>query len=358
MPFTSGGRFLKGIRLHNTGPIRFGRRQIGLGLPVVVIAEIGINHEGDPGLCLELVEEAARAGADAVKLQTIDADENYVPGTESHAVFSRAQLDRKATANAFDRARELGMEALTTCGDIATLAWVNALEPAAHKISSGLITHLPLIRATASTGRPLLISTGMSNLETARRAVAAARSAGADEICFLQCTSVYPAPHDMLNLRGIGTLSQELGLPAGFSDHSLGVEAAALAVAAGAVVIEKHFSLDPARAGFDHRLSVAPDGLRELVRIVRRAEAMLGAPGKDLSEEQATAADRYLRSIVARRDIAPGEVLTLDNIGFMRTLPEQRGMPPGDWDRLSGCKAVRAIRKHQTIVPEDLVQQD
>lgn len=349
---------MKARTLTETKPIRFGRRQIGPGLPVVVIAEIGINHEGDLELCLALVERAARAGADAIKLQTIDADENYVPGTQSHTVFSQAQLDRKATAGVFARARELGMEALTTCGDMATLAWVDALEPAAHKISSGLITHLPLIRAAAATGRPLLISTGMSDLETARRAAEVARTAGADELCFLQCTSVYPAPPDMLNLRGISTLRRELEVPVGYSDHSIGAAAAALAVAAGAVVIEKHFSLDPGRNGFDHRLSVDPAGLRELVEAVRQAEVMLGVPGKSFSAQQVAAAKRYLRSIVARRDIAPGDVLTLDNVGFMRTAPEQRGMPPGDWDSLCGRKVARAIRRHQTIAPEDLVRRD
>jgi N-acetylneuraminate synthase/N,N'-diacetyllegionaminate synthase len=340
------------------GTIRFGSRRIGSGQPVVVIAEIGVNHEGDAELCLELVEQAARAGADAIKLQTLDADENYVPGTESHAVFARAQLDRQATAAAFERARAFGMEALTTCGDMATLAWVDALNPAAHKISSGLITHLPLIRAAAATGRPLLVSTGMSDLETARKAAETARSAGAEELCFLQCTSIYPAPPETLNLRGIATLSRELGVPAGYSDHSLGFEAAALAVAAGAVVIEKHFSLDPAREGFDHRLSVDPAGLRELVQAVRRAETMLGTPGKAFSDQQAAAANRYLRSIVARRDIAPGEPLSLDNVGFMRTVPERRGLPPGEWESLCGCIAARAIRRYQTIQPEDLVPRD
>jgi sialic acid synthase SpsE len=340
------------------GIIRFGGRQIGPGQPVVVIAEIGVNHEGDAALCLELVEQAARAGADAIKLQTLDADENYVPGTESHAVFAKAQLDRQATAAAFESARTLGMEALTTCGDMPTLAWVDALNPAAHKISSGLITHLPLIRAAAATGRPLLISTGMTDLETARIAAETARSAGAKDLCFLQCTSIYPAPPETLNLRSIATLTCELGVPAGYSDHCLGVEAAALAVAAGAVVIEKHFSLDPGREGFDHRLSVDPAGLRELVQAVRRAETMLGTPDKAISDQQAVAATRYLRSIVARRDIAPGEPLSLDNVGFMRTFPEQRGLPPGEWERLSGSTAARAIRRYQTILTEDLLSRD
>jgi sialic acid synthase SpsE len=335
---------------------RFGGRHIGAGQPALVIAEIGVNHEGDPASCFRLIELAAQAGADAIKLQTLDADENYVPGTESHAVFAKSQLSREVTAQAFKLARSLGMEALTTCGDMVTLAWVDRLEPAAHKISSGLVTHLPLIRAAALTGRPLLISTGMSDISLAREAVTAARTAGATDLCLLQCTSIYPAPAESLNLRSIFALSREFGVPAGFSDHSLGVEAAGLAVAAGAAVIEKHFSLDPSRPGFDHRLSVDPVALKELVNTVRRAERMLGTATKDCSGAQADAAQRYLRSIVARRSILPGEVLTLENVGFMRTLPEKRGLPPRAWEQLAGRTAVRALERYQAIHPDDIAR--
>lgn len=335
-------------------PVRFGKRYIGPDCPVVVIAEIGVNHEGDPETCCKLVEMAAGAGADAVKFQTLDADENYVPGTESHAVFSKAQLTPEETAEAFRLARSLGMEVLTTCGDMETLAWVDKLEPAAHKISSGLVTHLPLIRAAAATGRPLIISTGMCDIVLAREAVVAASTAGATELCLLQCTSIYPAPIDFLNLRSIGILSREFRVPVGFSDHSLGDEAAGLAVAAGAMVIEKHFSLDPSRPGFDHRLSVDPAGLKALVCAVRRAEVMLGSAEKACSTEQEVAAQRYLRSIVARRDIELGETLTLENVGFMRTLPENRGLPPGAWDQLVGGRTVRTLDRYQSIQLDDI----
>lgn len=335
-------------------PIPFGSRHIGPGSPVVVIAEIGVNHEGDAETCLCMVEEAAKAGADAIKLQTLDASENYVPGTESHTVFSRAQLTPEATAEVFGLAKSLGMEAFTTCGDVATLAWVDRLGPAAHKISSGLITHLPLIMAAASTGRPLLISTGMCGLEMIRNAVEAARMAKGRHLCLLQCTSTYPASSDSLHLKAIRTLADEFDTPSGFSDHSLGHDAAMLAVAAGAAVIEKHFSLDPARPDFDHRLSVDAAGLADLVAAVRRAEIMLGSAEKECSEEQLTAAERYMRSIVARTDILAGSPLTLDNVGFMRALPGDRGLSPGCWDELVGRRAGRDIKRYETIRLEDL----
>lgn len=341
--------------LTDLAPIRFGKRHIGPDHPVVVIAEIGVNHEGDPATCFRLVEMAAGAGADAVKFQTLDADENYVPGTESHAIFSKAQLTPETTAEAFRLALSLGMEVLTTCGDMETLAWVDRLEPAAHKISSGLVTHLPLIRAAAETGRPVMISTGMCDIVLAREAVNAAKTAGATELCLLQCTSIYPAPIDSLNLSSIRMLGREFNVPVGFSDHSLGDEAAGLAVAAGAMVIEKHFSLDPSRPGFDHRLSVDPGGLKALVCTVRRAEKMLGSAEKTCSTEQVIAAQRYLRSIVARRSIEPGEILTLENVGFMRTLPENRGLPPGAWDQLAGRQTARSLDRYQAIQLDDIV---
>lgn len=333
---------------------RIGTRLVGDGHPVFVIAEIGINHEGDPDVCLQMVEEAAKAGADAVKLQTIDADENYVPGTESHEIFSRAWISREATAEAFALARSLGMEAFTTCGDITTLSWVDCLNPSAHKISSGLITHLPLIQAAAETGKPIILSSGMCGTDEIRRAIETAYLGGAKDICVLQCTSIYPASPESLNLRAIRTLSAEFGIPAGFSDHSVGCRAAALAVAAGASVLEKHFSLDPSRLGFDHRLSLDRSGLTELVAAVREAETMLGKKEKILSEAQRASADRYLRSIVARRDIADGERLTLENTGFMRTQPDKRGLSPANWREVAGGRVVRSIKRYQAIRSEDL----
>lgn len=335
-------------------PIPFGTRCIGPGHPTVIIAEIGINHEGDAGICLELVRKAAEAGADAIKLQTLDADENYVPGTESHDIFSKGRLSREETAKAFDLARSLGMEALTTCGDLATLAWVDDLHPAAHKISSGLITHIPLIRAAAATRRPLIISTGMSDLDAARAAVRAAREAGGTDICLLQCTSIYPAPAETLNLRSIETLRWDFECPSGFSDHSLGVEAASLAVAAGANALEKHFSLDPTKPGFDHPISVDPAGMKQLVAAVRRAETILGTAEKAFTAEQKNAADKYLRSIVARRDIDTGETLSFENVGFMRTAPEGRGLPPSTWEQFQGRRVARRLSRYQIIKPEYL----
>lgn len=335
-------------------PSQFGKRQLGLEQPAVVVAEIGVNHEGKIMDCLRLIEAAAKAGADAVKLQTIDPDENYVPGTESHVLFQKARLSQEETCLAFAKARQLGMEIFTTAGDLATLAWVDELKPAAHKISSGLITHLPLIRAAAATRRPLILSTGMTGTEEIRQAVEAARLGGCRDLCLLQCTSLYPAQISQIHLRAIRLMTEEFTAWVGFSDHTCDPEVPALAVAAGAVLIEKHFSLDPTRPGFDHAISVDSDGLSELVRRVRKAEICLGRGDKVCVPDQMQAAERYLRKIVARRDIDAGEPLNLSNVGFMRTPDGRGGLSPAAWEAVAGKHVIRPMRRFQTIRLADL----
>lgn len=332
----------------------FGARRIGQGEPVVVIAEIGVNHEGDVGACARMIEEAARAGADSIKLQTIDADENYVRGTESHSLFSACALSREETAAMFELSRRLGMEPFTTAGDPATLDWVTNLRPAAHKISSGLLTNHPAVRYAARTGLPLLMSTGMAEAGDIDAAVAAAQEAGAEGIGLFQCTSIYPAAPELLNLSAIRWLEQRYGAPAGFSDHSVGVEAAALAVAAGARMIEKHFTLDRSRPSYDHRLSLEPGDFAEMVRRVREAEAMLGRPEKRLTEEERAKARLYHRILVARRQISAGERLDANNVGLKRPLPGTAGLPPSRFDEVLGRSARRTLARDEAIVAADV----
>lgn len=332
--------------------IRFGSRCIGPGHPVVVIAEIGINHEGSAEVCARMIEEAGRAGADAIKLQTMDADENYVRGTESHALFSDCSLTQEETAQMFDLARAKGMEPFTTSGDFRTIDWVDRLNPAAHKISSGLLTTLPIIRYAARTGRPLLMSTGMAEGADIDAAVAAAREGAASGVALFQCTSVYPAPPETLDLAAIGWLSRRYTVPAGLSDHSIGTEAAALSVAAGARMIEKHFTLDSSRPSFDHRLSLDPKSFAEMVGRVRAAEAMMGQAGKHPAEVERTNAPRFHRILVARRDIAAGEVFDANNLALKRPLPGSVGLAPRHYDTVIGRHAARALRADEPVAAE------
>ncbi len=335
--------------------IAFGNRAIGSGHPVCIVAEIGINHEGDVAACARLIEAVAAAGADAIKLQTIDADANYVRGTKSHEIFSGAALTREETARMFALARELGLEAFTTAGDFETLAWVDALAPAAHKISSGLLTHTPLIERAAATGRPLVVSTGLGTEDDIARALDAARKGGAQDIVLLHCTSLYPTPPERARLSRIGQLEKRFSLPVGFSDHTEGTLASALAVACGAVMLEKHVTLDRTRAGFDHAISLEPEGLADLVANVRRAERMLAAPqGETPSKDEEAARERYLRCLVAAHDIPAGTALSKENIAIKRPLPGRRGLPPWEYERVLGLPVAKARLADDPIRAEDL----
>ena len=329
--------------------VQFGTRRIGPGHPTIVIAEIGINHEGRPEVCARMIEEAASAHADAIKLQTIDADENYVPGTESHTMFLDASLDREQTAAMFVLARSLGMEPLTTAADFATVDWVDALAPAAHKVSSGMLTNSPIVRHIARTGRTMLMSTGMADMEDIDRAVAAARVGGTESLALLQCTSLYPCDVAQVNLATIAWLQRRYVVPVGLSDHTTGTDAAAFAVAAGAHVIEKHFTLDSSRLGYDHRLSLDPPAFAVMVRKVRLAETMLGSPVKHLSQSEKLAAERNHRVLVARRAIVRGEVFDRANVALRRPLPNTRGLPPWRYDDILGLRAVRDLEVNEPI---------
>lgn len=340
------------------GSVSFGMRRVGRGHPAVVVAEIGINHEGDAATCQELVRAAAQAGADAVKLQTIVADENYVPGTESYAIFGDAELSLEETGDMFALARDLGMEAFTTAGDAITLALVDGLQPAAHKISSGLLTHLPLIQQAAQTGRTVVISTGMAGLDEIDPAVRAAREARASGLVLLQCTSEYPAPPGTLNLAAIRTLETRFEVPVGFSDHSLGIDAPPLAVGAGAVMVEKHLTLDTSRRGFDHAISLPPDDFARMVERIRQAESMFGSGEKRPTPQEQANAERFRRSLVARREIPAGSTLERDDVGVMRTPPEIRGLPPSALETVIGMRSRRRLSRFEPLLGGDLVDWD
>ncbi len=332
--------------------IPFGKRFIGPRHPVVVIAEIGINHEGNVDTCARMIEAAVASGADAVKLQTIDADENYVRGTESHRIFSDSALSREDTYRMFELGRNLDVEVFTTCGDFATLDWVDQLNPSAHKISSGLFTNLPFIRRAAETGRTLLMSTGAAAADEIAESVKTVRDAGVVGVGLFQCTSLYPAPKESVNLANIPWLSRQFDLPTGFSDHTVGWEAAMLSVGAGACMIEKHFTLDQQRDGYDHHLSLEPQEFAALVEKVRQAETILGIAGKNLKEDEGAKALELHRVLVARKRIVAGEIFSRENLGLKRPLPGKLGLSPRDYERVLGQHASRDLEFDDPITEE------
>lgn len=331
----------------------FGKLWIGDGKPALVVAEIGINHEGSFETCALMVEAAVRAGADAVKLQTSDPDEHYLPGTPSYELYDKARLRLEETAAIFAQAKKLGVEIFTTCGDVPTLELIESLEPTGHKISSGMLVNLPMIRRFAKTGRPLIFSSGMSELDGIDAAVDAARGAGADKIAVLQCTSLYPAPPETLNLRAIRTLRERYGALTGLSDHSVGIKAAELAAAAGACIIEKHFTFDRGRDSFDHKVSLEPGEFAAMVKVIRRAEKMLGTGVKAPTNAEQERARMWTRQLVARRDIKARQRITEDDLAIKRTAAEPG--PAGlTFDDAIGLIAKRDLKKYSVISRDDV----
>jgi len=282
-----------------------------------VIAEIGINHEGSVDRCAKMIRASASAGADAIKLQTVDASRCYAPDTESYKVFSEAALTEAETANMFQLARDCGVDAFTTSGDLQTLKWVDRLNPAAHKISSGLLSCTPIVKEACKFGRPVLMSTGMSGTATIDQSVEIARQSGCQTALF-QCTSLYPCPIEKLDLSAIDGLNKRYRVPTGFSDHSLGVHMAPLAVAAGARLIEKHITFDKNRSGFDHFISLEPDEFAEMVTLVRQAETAMGQADKTVDDVIFEQAQQFERRLAAAHDLPAGHVLTTDDLLFLR----------------------------------------
>lgn len=332
-----------------------GNRLIGTGQPVFVIAEVGVNHHGDAALCARMIEAAVASGADAVKLQTVDAEESYVAGTVSHAEFRDKSLDDAAMRQMVALAERLGIILFSTPGDFASLDRMCRLGMPAIKVSSGLMTNQPLIAEAARRGLPMIISTGLAYEDEIALAVATAQQHGSPGVAILKCTALYPAPDETINLNGMQALARRFGIPVGYSDHTLDDLACLSAVALGATVIEKHFTLDKHLAGADHFISMEPGELSQMVARIRRLSAMLGdgrivpAPA-----EEAVRAQRH-RCLIAREPIAAGDVFSAGNVGLKRPLPGAAGLPPSSYESVLGKTARVAIALDQPICAGDVV---
>lgn len=335
-------------------PVQIGSRTVGPGHPCYVIAEAGVNHGGDPDLAFRLVDAAAAAGADAVKFQTFKADRVASPQAAKAAYQRRATPPDEAQLDMLRRlelpfevfaeldayCRRLGIQFLSTPFDEESAAFLAQLGIPAFKVASGEITNLPFLRRLAGYGRPLIISTGMAGLGEVEAAVAAVTEAGCRQLVLLHCVSSYPADPSDVNLRALDTLRAAFGVPVGYSDHTLGTEIALAAVARGACVLEKHFTLDRDLPGPDHAASLEPGQLRDLVAAVRRVEAALGDGRKRPAASEVDTAVAARRSIVALRSIGRGQVLEEDMVDFRRP---GNGLPPAMLPHVLGRRARRDI---------------
>ena len=297
-----------------------------------VIAEAGVNHNGDIGLARRLVETAARSGADAVKFQTFKAEklvtrtapkagyQEASTGTEEtqFEMLRRLELSEDDHRELLTHCRELGIVFISTPFDEDSAEFLAELGVPLFKIPSGEVTNIPFLEHVAKFGRPILMSTGMSYLGEVELAIRAIREVGNRDIALLHCVSNYPADPADVNLRAMKTMQDAFRVPVGYSDHTLGIEVSLAAVAVGACAIEKHFTLDRNLPGPDHASSVEPGELAALVTGIRNVESALGNGVKAPAASEAGTAAVARRSLVAERDIQSGKALTLGMIAIKR----------------------------------------
>jgi N,N'-diacetyllegionaminate synthase len=323
---------------------------------VVIVAEIGNNHEGDLGRARELVEAAAQARTDAVKFQTFRT-EHFVSASDAqrYELLRRFELPWEAFTELAELAHARGLAFLSTPLDLGSAEFLADVVDA-YKIASGDNDFLPLLVSVASHRLPVILSTGMSELAQVERAVATVRAGWPDGedygLAVLHCVSAYPVPDAEANLRAITVLAELPGCTIGYSDHTLGLAAAPLAVALGARIVEKHFTLDKELSDFrDHRLSADPSELRELVERIRAAESLLGSAEKRIQPSERETARAARRSIVAARDLPRDHVITDADLGWIRPAG---GLAPGEEHRLLGRRLVRDVAAGQRLGVEDV----
>jgi N,N'-diacetyllegionaminate synthase len=328
----------------------------------LIIAEAGVNHNGDVGLAARLIDAAADAGADAVKFQTYvtellvvapapkaEYQVRHTGGQDSQAAMLRSlQLPPDSYRSLARRAQDRGIAFLSTAFDVESANLLAAIGVDRLKIPSGEITNLPYLRHIGSLGKPVLLSTGMATLGEIEVALAVLEAAGTprSRITVLHCTTEYPAAMADVNLRAMESIARAFGVQVGYSDHTLGIEVAVAAVALGAVAIEKHFTLDRDLPGPDHRASLLPSQLREMIDAIRNIEVALGDGIKRPTPAETRNQTVARRSLVAARPIRKGEKFTPDNLTAKRP---GTGLSPMRWDEVLGRCAPRDFAADELV---------
>ena len=339
---------------------------IGPNYPVFVIAEAGVNHNGDLNLAKQLIDVAVEAGADAVKFQTFNAKllatstapkaayQIETTGTQNSQLDMLRQLELSKSSHLYLKkyCDEKGITFLSTPFDEASADFLEKLEVPAYKVSSGDLTNLPLIEHLSRKGKPVILSTGMATMEEVDEALRVVAEAGCEELAILQCVTNYPAKPDEVNLRAMNTMADAFKVPTGFSDHTEGIVCSLAAAALGAAIIEKHFTLDRNLHGPDHLASLEPDELRSLVSGIRTIQLALGNGRKQPTPGELETAKVARRSIVAATSIKAGTLLENESITLKRP---GTGLPPTQLKSVLG-KRARVDIPAGTLITLDMVE--
>jgi len=339
--------------------IKIGNRIIGDDHPVFIIAEAGVNNNGKIELAKKMIDVAKRAGADAVKFQTFRT-ENFVIQNAPKAIYQKKITKGKSQFEmlkklelSFDEFNKLfnyckmkKIIFLSTPFDMQSAEFLHKLGVAAFKIGSGDLTNIPLLLQIAKYGKPIILSTGMSTMAEIKDAVKAIYSAKNKKLILLQCTSSYPAEFNDVNLSAMNTLRKKLNVSVGYSDHTKGIEISTAAVAMGATVIEKHFTLGKNQEGPDHKISLIPNELKDLINSIRNVEKAFGDGMKQMVKSEREIRRIARKSIVASCDIPKGMIIEECMLAIKRP---GIGIEPKYFKRLIGKKAKRIIKKNQVF---------
>lgn len=326
---------------------------------VLIIAEAGVNHNGDINLAYKLIDAAKEAGADIVKFQTAKPENciskfaekaNYQKQTTGTSesqleMCKRISLPYEAYIELKKYCDKIGIEFLTTSFDVDAVKFIENMVNY-YKIPSGDINNLPYLIEIAKTKKPIIMSTGMASMDDVRESVAVLKKYGAGSITLLHCNTQYPTPYEDVNLKAMLSLSDEFGVDYGYSDHTQGIEVAIAAVAMGATVIEKHFTLDKNMEGPDHKASLEPQELKAMVCAIRNIEKALGDGDKKPSNSEKGNILIAKKSIVAKRNIRRGEELTEENLTIKRPA---NGLSPMKWFDVIGTIAIRDFEEDEPI---------
>jgi len=340
--------------------VRIGNRLVGDGEPVFIVAEVGVNHNGDVGLAKKLVDKVGNAGADAVKFQVFKAENVVIQNAEKakyqkettgseesqYEMIKKFELTGDDFKELADYARKKGVIFLASPFDKDSVDLLDEIGVPAFKVASGEITNFPLLKYMAKKGKPIILSTGMATLGEVEEALRVIRDEGIQDVVLLHCVTSYPAKLKSVNLRAMQTLKCAFKLPIGFSDHTIGIIVPIAAVALGAVLIEKHFTLDRTLPGPDHKASLEPHELKRMVRAIRNVEVALGNGIKRLTKDEEEIKKVARRSIVAKVDIPKGSIINLNFIDLKRP---GTGIPPKYIDIILGRKAKKNIKKDDVL---------
>jgi pseudaminic acid synthase len=330
-------------------------RKIDYKEPCYIVAEMSANHAQNFEQALEIIEAAKEAGADAVKLQTYTPDtmtinvrneyfkvkETIWEGKNLYDLYSEAQTPWDWHSKLKEHATNLGLDFFSTAFDLTAVDFLEKLKIPVYKIASFELVDIPLLRRVATTGKPIIMSTGMASLAEIDEAVKTVRASGGKQIALLKCTSAYPAPPDEVNLLTIPHLKEAFGVPVGISDHTLGVEVAVAAVALGACIVEKHLTLSRKNAGPDSSFSTEPDEFKKMVKAIRVVEKALGRVQYEITAKEEFS-KAFRRSLFIIKDMKLGEVFEEKNIKCIRP---GYGLHPRHLEEVLGREAKKDIQK-------------